>query len=65
MNENIRELIGAAGFSSTYEVDRLTHLCKLSALQCVEMLLQSENIPNAVANIYKRFDLENEDDTTE
>lgn len=65
MNENIRELIDAAGFSSTYESDRLMTLAKLSALQCVEILLQSENIPDAVANVYKQFGLENNDDIAE
>lgn len=61
MNDNIRELIEQAGFSSTYEVERLAHLCKLVALQCVDSLLFSKNIPDAVSNIYEHFSLEDND----
>lgn len=61
MNDNIRETISEAGFSSTYEADRLTALCKITALQCIALLLESGSVPSGVAAVCKHFDLEVDD----
>lgn len=61
MNDNIREAISEAGFSSTYEADRLTQLCKNTAMQCITLLLESGSVPDGVAAICKHFNLEVED----
>lgn len=62
MNEHIRSLIDNAGFSNTYEVERLVKLCQLAALSCVDSVLRTENTPKAVASIVTNFNLETQDE---
>lgn len=65
MNETISKLIADAGFSNTYELERLTILCKLSALHCIDTLLKSHDVQSTVASICENFGLEGADDNTE
>ena len=60
MNEHIRSVIDNAGFSNTYEVERLVKLCQLVALSCVDSVLRSENTPEAVASIVTNLETQDE-----
>jgi len=42
MNQNIQKIIEAAGFSSTYEQDRLERLVQLVATQCADIAKTAE-----------------------
>jgi hypothetical protein len=42
MNKNIQKLIEAAGFSSTYEQDRLEQLVQLVATECADIAKTAE-----------------------
>jgi hypothetical protein len=56
MTELIKELIRKAGFSSTYEHERLTKLCKLVANYCVDESKQMTH-DQLVEKITRDFDL--------
>lgn len=58
MNEHISQLIEEAGFSNTYEIERLTRLCKITALSCTGMILEAKDVPEGIATIVKNFSLE-------
>lgn len=59
MNEHISQLIEEAGFSNTYEIERLTRLCKITALSCMGMILGAKDVPEGIAAIVGNFSLEN------
>jgi hypothetical protein len=42
MNKNIQKLIEQAGFSSTYEQDRLERLVQLTVLECADIAETAE-----------------------
>ena len=42
MNQNIQKIIEAAGFSSTYEQDRLEQLVQLVATECADIAKTAE-----------------------
>ena len=42
MNKNIQKLIEQAGFSSTYEQDRLARLVQLVATECADIAKTAE-----------------------
>ena len=61
MNKNIQKLIEQAGFSSTYEQDRLERLVKLTVIECACI---AETAEPYLANdlIKKHFETINEED---
>ena len=58
MTNLIDDLINDAGFSSTYERDRLKKLCQLSALYCVSVMLTVEDKTKCIAEIISSFNSE-------
>lgn len=65
MNEHISQLIEEAGFSNTYEIERLTRLCKITALSCTGMILGAKDVPAGIAAIVENFSLEGNDGDSE
>lgn len=57
MSEMIDTLITDAGFSSTYERDRLQKLCQLSALACIAQFITTEDKTKCIAEIISTFDI--------
>lgn len=57
MNKNISSLIASAGFSSTYEKERLTTLCQLVATHCIRVYESSDSNDLAKIIITNEFDI--------
>ena len=62
MNDTIHNLISTAGFSNTYEQERLTKLCQLVAAVCIDHIASNENQHSSIAAIINDFDLSLEDE---
>jgi hypothetical protein len=57
----IEQLIADAGFSNTFEQDRLINLCKLTAMHCVGTIISTNDIIKSVATIVSNFDINSEE----
>jgi hypothetical protein len=62
MSDTIQNLISTAGFSNTYEQERLTKLCQLVAAVCVDHIASNESQHNSIAAILQDFDMSLEDE---
>jgi hypothetical protein len=60
MTDTIENLISAAGFSTTYESDRLQALCKLVATVCIDHIVSAKDSHSAIGSIVCDFDINNE-----
>lgn len=63
MNETIKNLIETAGFSNTYEQDRLQKLCTLVATVCIDHIVNNNSdSQGAIADILADFSMSLEDE---
>lgn len=57
MNKNIAELVAAAGFSNTFELERLTILTKLIVTHCITVYENERSLETAKQLLQTQFNI--------